>query len=189
MNITQRQLEGIIILVVFTLFACLFAYLFSSNQIQQHSIRNGDQNSGNLIVGIAADNPRTNGIYFFPEKTKVSEALKVAGITEIGKYEERILDMPLSTGKSIEITSDGRINVLEMSNSNKMMMNIPININRATSVELLMVPGIGEKMAERIIQLRRENSGFRRIEELMKVRGIKEKQFAKLKKYFCADCP
>jgi len=188
MNITQKQLEGVIILVVFTLFACFSAYLFSSYQSRKYSIRYGDQNAGRFIVEVAADDPRRNGIYFLPEKIKVSDALKMAGINEIGRYEKRILDMPLSTGKTIEITSDGRIKMLEMSSSKKLILDIPININRATSVDLMMVPGIGDKTAQRIVQFRRENGGFKRMEDLMKIKGIKEKKFEKLRKFFCIDC-
>ncbi len=188
MNITEKQLEGIIVLVVFTLFACFSAYLFSSYQGRENSIRYGDQNAGRLIVEVAADDPRLNGIYFLPEKIKVSDALKMAGIKEIGRYEKRILDMPLSTGKSIEIKSDGRINMLEMSSSKKLILDIPININRATSLDLMMVPGIGDKTAQRIVQFRRENGGFKRMEDLMKIRGIKEKKFEKLRHSFCIDC-
>jgi comEA protein len=188
MNITQKQLEGVIVLVVFTLFACFSAYFFSSYQSREYSIRYGDQNAGRLIVEVAADDPRINGIYFLSEKIKVSDALKMAGITEIGTYEKRILDMPLSTGKTIEIKSDGRLNLLEMKSSKKLILDSPININRATSMDLMMVPGIGDKTAERIVHFRRENGGFKSMEDLMKIRGIKEKKFEKLRQYFCIDC-
>jgi competence ComEA-like helix-hairpin-helix protein len=188
MNITQKQLEGVIILVVFTLFACFSAYFFSSSQSREYSIHYGDQNAGRLIVEVAADDPRINGVYFLPEKIKVSDAMKMAGITEIGTYEKRILDMPMSTGKTIEINSDGRLNLLEMKSSKKLILNIPININRATSLDLMMVPGIGDKTAERIVHFRREIGGFKRMEDLMKTRGIKEKKFEKLRQYFCIDC-
>lgn len=188
MNITQKQLEGVIVLVVFTLFACFSAYFFSSYQSREYSIRHGDQNAGRLIVEVAADDPRINGIYFLPEKIKVSHALKMAGITEIGAYDKRILDMPLSTGKTIEIKSDGRLNLIEMKSSKKLVLDIPININRATSMDLMMVPGIGEKTAERIVHFRRQSGGFKRIEDLMRIRGIKEKKFEKLRRYFCIDC-
>jgi len=188
MNITQKQLEGVIVLVVFTMFACFSAYFSSSYQSREYSIRHGDQNAGRLIVEVAADDPRINGIYFLPEKIKVSDVLKMAGITEIGTYDKRILDKPISTGKTIEITSDGRLNLVEMKSSKKLILDIPININRATSMDLMMVPGIGEEMAERIVHFRRESGGFKRMEDLMNIRGIKEKKFEKLRRYFCIDC-
>ena len=52
-----------------------------------------------------------------------------------------------------------------------------IDINTADSEELQKLPRIGPKMAQRIIQFRQENGKFKKIEEIMKVRGIGEKTF------------
>ena len=56
-----------------------------------------------------------------------------------------------------------------------------ININNASSEDLQKLPRIGPKVAQRIIDFRKQNGPFKKIEELMKVRGIGEKTFAKLK--------
>jgi len=70
-----------------------------------------------------------------------------------------------------------------MSNASKVALNIPININKATLEDLMLIPGMGEKTALQIIQFRETSGNFRTLEDLMKIRGIKEKKFAKLKKY------
>lgn len=57
----------------------------------------------------------------------------------------------------------------------------PINLNTATATELMQLPRVGAKTAERIIQLRKQQGGFRRVEEILNVKGIGEKSFAKLK--------
>ena len=57
----------------------------------------------------------------------------------------------------------------------------PININTATVTELMQLPHVGAKTAERIVTFRKQHGGFRRIEELMNVKGIGEKSFAKLR--------
>ena len=48
----------------------------------------------------------------------------------------------------------------------------PIDINRATSDDLISLPGIGPALAQRIIDYRNEHGPFRLVEELERVSGI-----------------
>ena len=56
-----------------------------------------------------------------------------------------------------------------------------LNLNTATEAELAKLPGIGPATATRILEYRQKNGAFKKIEELMNVRGIGEKAFLKLK--------
>ena len=56
-----------------------------------------------------------------------------------------------------------------------------VNLNTATATQIATLPGVGEKAAQRIIEYREKNGGFKKIEELMNVKGIGEKSFLKLK--------
>jgi len=56
-----------------------------------------------------------------------------------------------------------------------------VNLNTATQVDLEKLPGIGPAMAKAILDYRQKNGGFKKIEELMNVKGIGEKAFLKLK--------
>jgi competence protein ComEA len=56
-----------------------------------------------------------------------------------------------------------------------------VNLNTATSSQIATLPGVGEAAAKRIIEYREKNGGFKKIEELMNVKGIGEKSFLKLK--------
>lgn len=56
-----------------------------------------------------------------------------------------------------------------------------LNLNTATLDQLEDLPGIGRATAERILEYRQKSGGFKKIEELMNVKGIGEKSFLKLK--------
>lgn len=56
-----------------------------------------------------------------------------------------------------------------------------ININTASVEELQKLPRIGAQVAQRIVDFRKEHGKFKKIEEIMKVRGIGEKTFNKIK--------
>lgn len=62
-----------------------------------------------------------------------------------------------------------------------------ININTATKEQLILLPGIGESTAEKIIMYRNEKGIFKRIEDIMKIKGIGSKKFEKMKNYITAD--
>ena len=61
-----------------------------------------------------------------------------------------------------------------------------ININSAGEEELMELDGIGKAFAGRIIAYREENGAFATPEEIMKVSGISEKKFEKIKDDICA---
>ena len=56
-----------------------------------------------------------------------------------------------------------------------------ININSADVIELTKLNGIGEKRARDIIEYREKNGPFETIEDIMKVKGIKQGIFSKIK--------
>ena len=64
-----------------------------------------------------------------------------------------------------------------------------VNINTASITEFATLPGVGAKMAARIIEYRQKNGPFKKVEELMNVRGVGEKNFLKLKPQITVGTP
>jgi len=56
-----------------------------------------------------------------------------------------------------------------------------VNINTADTVQLEKLPRVGPKMAQRIIEFRKTNGGFKKLQDLMKVKGIGQKIYDQLK--------
>jgi competence protein ComEA len=66
---------------------------------------------------------------------------------------------------------------------------VTVNINTASVAELDALPGIGTKTAALIIEYRQKNGPFKKIEELMNVRGVGEKNFLKLRTQISVAAP
>jgi competence protein ComEA len=64
-----------------------------------------------------------------------------------------------------------------------------VNINTAPAEQLQRLPGVGPSTAARIVEYRQKNGGFKKIEELMNVRGIGEKTFLKMKNQLTVAAP
>ena len=58
-----------------------------------------------------------------------------------------------------------------------------IDINAASAKELEELPGVGPKTAEAIVQFRMKSGAFRRVEDLLAIRGISENKLAKMRTY------
>ena len=57
-----------------------------------------------------------------------------------------------------------------------------VNINTATATELAYLPGIGQSKAEAIIKYR-SNRQFKKVEDLVRVKGIGRKTFKKIRSH------
>ena len=61
-----------------------------------------------------------------------------------------------------------------------------VNINTATAAELAFLPGIGPSKAEAIVKYRK-NKPFKKIEQIMRVKGIGRKSFVAMRKHLNID--
>jgi competence protein ComEA len=65
-----------------------------------------------------------------------------------------------------------------------------VNINTASAEQLASVPGVGPKLAARIVEHRQKSGAFKAVEDILAVKGIGEKSFAKMQPHFTlGDAP
>jgi len=65
----------------------------------------------------------------------------------------------------------------------------PLDINKATAAELEKVPGIGPATAKAIVNFREKSGPFRRLEDLLAIRGITKRKLEKLRPYLSVGSP
>ena len=113
------------------------------------------------------------GVYELPEGSRYFEAVQKAG--DVLPYAD--LDH-INLAAAVEDESHSYIPI----NPGKTNTALPgkVNINTAETAELVVLPGIGIKTAEKIIHYRREHGGFKTKEELKEVPTIGEGKFAKI---------
>ncbi len=100
-------------------------------------------------------------------------------VIERKELEQKLINTEDSVNSSLKKNSKGK--------KEAALEGKTININTATKEVLVSLPGIGDTMAERIISYRNDHNSFKKIEDIMKVKGIGKKKFEKLKKYITVN--
>lgn len=154
------------------------------------SQENGGQEgteAGTLYVHVCGE-VRNPGVYQVPEGSRVYELVDLAGgFTENadGSYVNQAA--AVTDGEKIRIPS-----VQEALQSAEKEIQPPqgntgesgeslVNLNTGTEQELCTLPGIGKGKAAAIMEYRERNGGFQKPEDILKVDGIKEGTYHKLK--------
>jgi comEA protein len=94
---------------------------------------------------------------------------------------------PVDTLINSETTEETNIKKQEKGKKEQNLKEKSININTATKDELVKLPGVGPSTAEKIIEYREKINGFKKIEDIMKVKGIGQKKFEKMKPYIFVE--
>lgn len=127
-----------------------------------------DGNDKNISVEIRGEVQR-EGIYEMKRGSSLSNLLDLCGMNENADisrlslqhvlYHKELIIIPGKTEKKL------------------------ISINSADIDELAMLPGIGEKTAEKIVEYRKEFGSFLNLEDIMNVKGIGKAKYEKIKGY------
>ena len=116
------------------------------------------------------------GVYELPSGSRVYEAIAAAG-----GFRGDAATTEVNQAEVLEDEARIYVPTLQEMQQGTTSKNGKININKATKEELMTRPGVGQSRAESIIQYRKEQGAFKKIEDLMQIAGIKEGLFEKIK--------
>lgn len=124
------------------------------------------------------------GVYLLDKGSRRFQAVEAAGgIEEDGCVEFLELAGVLADGERIYVPSAQEAEETRLIREEE--QNGLVNLNQASKEQLMTLPGIGESRAEAILQYRENNGAFQSIEDIMKVSGIKEAAFTRIKNLIC----
>ena len=116
---------------------------------------------------------RRPGVYEFDEGARVIDAIDAAGGARSGALLESLnLAAPLADGIQILVPREGETVAPPASGETVAGVAGLINVNTATPTELEELPGVGEVIAQAIVDYRTENGPFASVDQLLDVSGI-----------------
>ena len=128
------------------------------------------------------------GLYMLPEGSRAMDAVLAAGgfgpdaATDVINLAQIVTDGSMLRIPSVQEVLEGKYEI-PSGGDTPSGDNKKINLNTAGLSELCNIPGIGEAKASAVIEYRKQNGNFSCTEDLMKVPGIKEGTYEKIKDY------
>ncbi|MGQ9541696.1 MAG: helix-hairpin-helix domain-containing protein [Armatimonadota bacterium] len=153
--------------------------------------------SAEIVVHVAGA-VKKPGVVKIPRGSRVDDAVRAAGGFGSQADPDSInLALLLEDGKQVYVPRkgelvevEGRVGVVSPAPSSAgksarqgEQLVGKINLNTATAEQLESLPGIGPVTARAIIEYRKQNGGFRSIEELLEVHGIGEKRLEQIRPF------
>ena len=194
-KVNIRKILGMGVLCLFLLGCSKDSFLLPDEEQNNLTVKEEvTTNQEKALLGVhicgAVQNP---GVYFLEQGQRVCHAIEMAG----GLKEEADGDyinqaLLLEDGMKITIPTKEEIRQMEMAEEQQESMSYvqttedsgfddKVDLNTADEALLCTLPGIGESRAKSIITFRTKNGPFEKIEDVMKVSGIKEAAFEKIK--------
>ncbi len=136
--------------------------------------------SGILIAVHVCGAVEEPGVYGLPQGSRIGDAIEAAGgFAEDADRDYLNLALPVEDGTQVRVPSLDESAALRESAAARAARLV--DINTAGADELMTLPGIGAARAQAIIDYREANGAFSDISEIMRVSGIKEAAFEKIK--------
>ncbi len=187
-NFISKYKSYIIILIICT-FSVVSLVVQNANEKSMVNI-NGEEiemnkEKGKIGVYITGEvnNP---GVYYIDENSRLNDLIELSGgLTQNADLTELNLAEKLSDSDKIDVPKINH-NEDDTTIENEEKESDLININKASKEELKTLNGIGDTLAQNIIEYRKK-SKFETIEELLNVSGIGNSKFESIREYICVN--
>ncbi len=168
---------------------CVAAWLITTPaQEEVVSLAKTSESTGELVIEPeaifvhVAGAVKHPGVYPAPKGSRIFELVALAGGFATKADQSSVnLARTVEDGEQISILKVGDSSSSEGISTTATNTASKININRATPAELESLPGVGPKLAGRIMDWRTANGGFNHIADLLEVGGIGDKLYAAIK--------
>jgi competence ComEA-like helix-hairpin-helix protein len=167
---------ALLVMIAYLIREGLFLYLLPLTHLMNEEMH---QQGRHIYIQVEG-----RGVYPFPPHNEVTlrQVLDRAGIKHSSPSTIKG-DTRIKTGSKIMIAPDGTLSVAPMDGEKLLLFHLPLDINRAGVKDLEALTGIGERLAQRIVESRDEHGDFQSLDDLTRVAGLGKGKLGQIKEF------
>ena len=183
-EIMKKKFIYLAIIFIFSITGCkdnseeLLRFKTSEDELgQEDTIEEKSEKKDELLIVHVSGSVKRAGVYQLEKDKRIIDAIeKAGGLLEEADSDALNLAEKIKDGMKIYVPKKGE----KPSTSTNLKSQSYIDLNLAEKEELMTLPGVGEKTADKIIAYR-EAQPFEKVEDLLKVSGFGKKKMEALK--------
>ena len=181
MNLVKKQIYGAVSIIIIVVF------IYAARDVSQYIHFSGrvaaccEYEKSGIMVNLAGDE-NYGGIYFLPQGVTVHDLFREATLDDVTGFKDVDLDRVLHSGDRVVCDRVRHLIAIEdVAACIRLAFDMPVDLNKVTQNELMLIPEIGRKTASKIIRFRKEKKGFFGVDALRRI--VQEKRYNRIKDY------